>query len=59
MDKDGAVCFSDSDDDISIDNCSSVPQPSSLGIKRKSDGNADYQKIEKESVTPKRVKGDE
>ena len=36
MDAEGAVCFSDSDNDVSIDD--SLAVPAGVGLKRKSEG---------------------
>lgn len=56
VDAEGAVCFSDSDNDVSVDDAFVVP--ASVGVKRKKDVDGEFKEIEQESVVAKRHKTD-
>jgi hypothetical protein len=56
VDAEGAVCFSDSDNEVSIDDGFVVP--TTVGIKRKKEADGEIKQLEEESVVIKRHKAD-
>jgi hypothetical protein len=56
LDGDGAVCFSDSDNDVSVDDAFIIP--AGVGIKRKKEVDGEFKQLEQESVVAKRQKAD-
>jgi hypothetical protein len=56
VDAEGAVCFSDSDNEVSIDDGFIVP--ATVGIKRKKEADGEIKQLEQESVVIKRHKPD-
>ena len=50
------MCFSDSDNEVSVDDAFVIP--ASVGVKRKKEVDGEFKEIEQESVVVKRHKAD-